>query len=984
MDKRARLVFLAVVLGVGSTAAAVDTYIDPGAISATASSVNYQLQAIYSCNENGLSGDVHTNEIGGEPPAAGQGTMWLANAIAGEWIQYGFDKTYELHNMWIWNYNQITPVGADRTTRGIRECTIEYSVDGSSWNRVGGVQRFAKADGSDNYAHNAEIDFGGVEARYVRISVTSAHGGKQAGLSEVRFYADDVVGPVDNAEDVEPNVKLIWKRGADSYDVYFGIDEAGVVNATTASAQYQGRQETNSFNPGLSLEPPRNLDFETTYYWRIDEIDSSDPDNPVKGPVWSFTVRPWRPAASGYVYLPCDVGDCASPESRIQPGWINIPHCGEYTDIGGTNVDVSIVAGIELDPVPGQGGNCDCRGYFSEFDVLDGVCPVGLCPASGPLGDVEQDFLFANDAPSGRRDMIVVFHDLAVGYPYMLTSYHSRLDLGAGGNLIAEITGATNVHSSGQITQTHAIMDNPPVTTFTPTVSDVTIKFVSPGGAFVFLNGFILDGGPNDMAFESSTSEGFETAGQAAVNVRMAYPSDTVVTVDYAVTGGTATAGEDFVLDPGTLTFEPGETTKEILLSIVDDGLDEPDETIIITLSNLKGYDVVISSKFEHTYAILDPKPFVYFDVNSSMATEDEVVLPVLVMLTEGWHEEVTVDYTVTGGTATAGADYVLNAGTLVFDPNQKSGTIDIDLVNDGVTEDSETIVVTLSNPTNSKLAEPTEHTATIRDPWPTQYDEIFRVDLGCPGNAASFKQGWIPWSVHQGCDGEPHDGRWINDIIGTGINAYVGTHGGSGGNMFTRAGDPIANSAYTSLAGRGHPGGSIRIRLSGLAPRAYSLQTYHSWEGLSNIRSAVPEGEGVIEIQIAVTVPVRDTIADEELAPAEVRFHTDGTGTVNVIYEASPTSKACINAFVLSASLKEPAGCACPGDLNADDQLDLDDLQALAGILLDAGSPFIAAVPPAPICADINGDGQADLDDLQAVAGILLEAGSPFIATCD
>ena len=124
MAKRARLVFLAVLLGVGSSVWAVDTYIDPGAINATASSVNYQLQPIYSCNGNGLSGDLHTNDIGGAPPAAGQGTMWLSNGTAGQWIQYEFDRAYAINSMWVWNYNQVTPSGGDRTTRGIRDCTI--------------------------------------------------------------------------------------------------------------------------------------------------------------------------------------------------------------------------------------------------------------------------------------------------------------------------------------------------------------------------------------------------------------------------------------------------------------------------------------------------------------------------------------------------------------------------------------------------------------------------------------------------------------------------------------------------------------------------------------------------------------------------------------------------------------------------------------------------------------------------------------------
>jgi len=78
------------------------------------------------------------------------------------------------------------------------------------------------------------------------------------------------------------------------------------------------------------------------------------------------------------------------------------------------------------------------------------------------------------------------------------------------------------------------------------------------------------------------------------------------------------------------------------------------------------------------------------------------------------------------------------------------------------------------------------------------------------------------------------------------------------------------------------------------------------------------------------------------------------------------------------------PAGCVCPGDLNGDAQRDLEDLQALARILLNAGSPFVVPVPPAPACAELTGDTQADLDDLQAAAGILLDVGSPFVAPCE
>jgi hypothetical protein len=78
------------------------------------------------------------------------------------------------------------------------------------------------------------------------------------------------------------------------------------------------------------------------------------------------------------------------------------------------------------------------------------------------------------------------------------------------------------------------------------------------------------------------------------------------------------------------------------------------------------------------------------------------------------------------------------------------------------------------------------------------------------------------------------------------------------------------------------------------------------------------------------------------------------------------------------------PVGrCPCLGDMNNDVQIDLEDLQMVAGILLDAGSPFVLVVDQGH-CGDLNTDGQADLEDLQILAGILLDAGSPFIVSCE
>ncbi len=75
-------------------------------------------------------------------------------------------------------------------------------------------------------------------------------------------------------------------------------------------------------------------------------------------------------------------------------------------------------------------------------------------------------------------------------------------------------------------------------------------------------------------------------------------------------------------------------------------------------------------------------------------------------------------------------------------------------------------------------------------------------------------------------------------------------------------------------------------------------------------------------------------------------------------------------------------AQCDCPGDVSGDGQVDLEDLQRMADMLLDVGTPFVV-INFNNDCADLNNDNQINLEDLQALVGILLDVGSPFVAEC-
>ena len=104
------------------------------------------------------------------------------------------------------------------------------------------------------------------------------------------FTTEGAVGnpkPADGAVDVRQTPMLTWTAAtpAASHEIYFGSDEEAVRNATTASTEYKGTKPLGdeSYDPG-------KLAWNTSYYWRIDEVNDTNPDSPWVGRVWSFTT----------------------------------------------------------------------------------------------------------------------------------------------------------------------------------------------------------------------------------------------------------------------------------------------------------------------------------------------------------------------------------------------------------------------------------------------------------------------------------------------------------------------------------------------------------------------------------------------------------------------------------------------------------------------------------------------------------------------
>ena len=114
------------------------------------------------------------------------------------------------------------------------------------------------------------------------------------GIGELRMLAPELAAdpmPVDASDDVPSTVTLNWASGefSGTHDVYFGtvfedVDSAGV-NTPLDVLLAQG-YELNAIDMG-------RLEFGETYYWRVDEVNSTPDKTVFKGDVWSFTVEPY-------------------------------------------------------------------------------------------------------------------------------------------------------------------------------------------------------------------------------------------------------------------------------------------------------------------------------------------------------------------------------------------------------------------------------------------------------------------------------------------------------------------------------------------------------------------------------------------------------------------------------------------------------------------------------------------------------------------
>jgi urease beta subunit len=201
-----------------------------------------------------------------------------------------------------------------------------------------------------------------------------------------------------------------------------------------------------------------------------------------------------------------------------------------------------------------------------------------------------------------------------------------------------------------------------------------------------------------------TVTEGNSGTVNAVFTPTLSAPSTNTVTLNYATAPGSATANGDYMANNGTVAFNPGEVSKQIVVQVVGDVAVEPSETYSVNLSNPTNATIAGTGFGLGTITDDDARTL---SIGNNTFTEVDAGLTnvsFIVTLSASSGNTVTVNYATADGSATAPSDYVSVSGTVTFNPGETTKTIIVQIAGDFVVEPNETYSVSLSNPTNATI----------------------------------------------------------------------------------------------------------------------------------------------------------------------------------------------------------------------------------------------------------------------------------------
>jgi hypothetical protein len=218
---------------------------------------------------------------------------------------------------------------------------------------------------------------------------------------------------------------------------------------------------------------------------------------------------------------------------------------------------------------------------------------------------------------------------------------------------------------------------------------------------------------PPTVSFAVAAQKVPEAVGEAEVVIELSQPSGREIRVPFTIAGTAHPVTDYNMVTTSPVIIPPGQATAEILVNIVaDTDYLEPDETVVFTMGT--PVNATRGTPYIHTLTITE-EPTVWFETRQQSRAENAGIVPVNIRLSPPATETVTVHFTLSG-TATSGSDYTITASPVQIAAGGTLATLNVNIIDDNIYEDNETIRITLSQtaPVDVQIGSPSLHTLTI------------------------------------------------------------------------------------------------------------------------------------------------------------------------------------------------------------------------------------------------------------------------------
>jgi uncharacterized repeat protein (TIGR01451 family) len=200
-----------------------------------------------------------------------------------------------------------------------------------------------------------------------------------------------------------------------------------------------------------------------------------------------------------------------------------------------------------------------------------------------------------------------------------------------------------------------------------------------------------------ELNFAVATAEVGEEGGSATITVTLSEPNYAgAVIVHYQSSGGTATSGSDYTAVNNTLFIPPGELSATFTIPMIEDVLDEANETVWLTLSDLSG--AVLGARTQMRLTIVDNDAPPTLAVSGGTVLESAGVVEFTFTLSAVSGLPITLTVSTVNGTATAPTDFIaLNNVQIVLPSGATTAKANVMLVDDGIEEEPEEFYLSVS-----------------------------------------------------------------------------------------------------------------------------------------------------------------------------------------------------------------------------------------------------------------------------------------------